>query len=107
MVAVGDKKLEVFHASAKKMRAKNQITRLMDALGNILEDEEGLVAVAMSYFRKIFESPNLEEIHEAIDNVSTAIIESINEGFTAPVTKGEVNLVLFVMHSEKAPGQIG
>lgn len=35
-------------------RARNMIMRLLDALGNSVEDEKGLVAVATSYFRQIF-----------------------------------------------------
>ena len=40
----------------------NKITQLLDTNGNIVEDEEGLIAIATSYFRLIFESSNPEDI---------------------------------------------
>ncbi|XP_013624943.1 PREDICTED: uncharacterized protein LOC106331160 [Brassica oleracea var. oleracea] len=70
-------------------------------------DEEGLVAIATSYFRQIFESSNPEDIEEVLSEVSTTITRSINDDRTAPVTEWEVKLALFTMHPEKAPGPDG
>lgn len=55
-----------------------------------MEDEEGLVAIATSYFRQIFASSNPNDIEEAFSEVSTPITESINVELTAPVTEWEV-----------------
>ena len=74
---------------------------------NVVEDEEGLVAIATSYFRQIFESSNPEEIEEALSEVSTTITGSINNDLVAPVTEWEVKLALFAMHPEKAPNPDG
>ena len=74
---------------------------------NVVEDEEGLVAIATSYFRQIFESSNPEEIEEALSEVSTTITGSINNDLVAPVTEWEVKLALFAMHPEKAPDPDG
>ena len=87
----------------KQRRARNKITQLLDANGNVVEDEEGLVAIATSYFRQIFESSNPEDIADALSEVSTTITEPINNDLTAPVTEWEVKLALFAMHPEKAP----
>lgn len=54
----GDRNTKKFHALTKQRRARNKITQLLDADGNIVEDEEELVAIATSYFRQIFESSN-------------------------------------------------
>ena len=75
--------------------------------GNLVEDEEGLVAIATSYFRQIFESSNPEDIEEALAQVPTTITGAMNENLTAPVTEWEVKLALFAMHPEKAPGPDG
>ncbi|XP_048595626.1 uncharacterized protein LOC125577794 [Brassica napus] len=72
-----------------------------------VEDEEGLVAIATSYFRQIFESSNPEDIEEALAQVPTTITGAMNENLTAPVTEWEVKLALFAMHPEKAPGPDG
>ena len=53
-----DRNSKYFHALVKKRRAGNRITQLLDEIGNVVEDEEGLVAISTSYFRQIFESSN-------------------------------------------------
>ncbi|XP_048611432.1 uncharacterized protein LOC125585793 [Brassica napus] len=103
----GDRNTKFFHALTKQRRARNKITQLQDVNGNIVEDEEGLVAVATSYFRQIFESSNPEDIEEALAQVPTTITGAINENLTVPVTEWEVKLALFAMHPEKAPGPDG
>ena len=103
----GDRNTKFFHALTKQRRARNKITQLLDENGNIVEDEEGLVAIATSYFRQIFESSNPEEIEEALAQVPTTITGDMNANLTAPVSEWEVKLALFAMHPEKAPGPDG
>ena len=73
----------------------------------MVEDEEGLLAIATSYFRQIFESSNPEDIDIALTEVSTSITGALNEDLTRPVTEWEIKLALFAMHPEKAPGPDG
>lgn len=103
----GDINTKIFHALTKKRRARNKITQLLDANGNVVEDEERLVAITTSYFRQIFESSNPENIEEALSEVSTTITGSINDDFTGSVTKWKVKLALFAMHLKKATGLDG
>ncbi|XP_048623890.1 uncharacterized protein LOC125592615 [Brassica napus] len=72
-----------------------------------IEDEEGLVAIATSYFRQIFESSTPEDIEEALSEVPTTITGTMNDSLTAPVSEWEVKLALFAMHPDKAPGPDG
>ena len=74
----GDRNTKIFHALTKQRRTRNKITQLLDANGSLVEDEEGLVAIATSYFRQIFESSNPDDIEEALSEVSTTITDSIN-----------------------------
>lgn len=99
----GDKNTKFFHALTKQRRARNKITQLLDADGNLVEDEEGLVVIATSYFSQIFESSNPEDIEEALSEVPMTITGSMNDSLTAPVSKWEVKLALFAMHPDKAP----
>ncbi|XP_048605708.1 uncharacterized protein LOC106424118 [Brassica napus] len=103
----GDRNTKFFHALTKQRRARNKITQLLDENGNIVEDEEGLVAIATSYFRHIFESSNPEDIEEALAQVPSTITGAMNDNLIAPVTEWEVKLALFAMHPEKAPGPDG
>ena len=103
----GDKNTKIFHALTKQRRARNKITQLLDINGNLVEDEECLVAIATSYFRQIFESSIPEYIEEALSEVLTTITGSMNEILTAPVSEWEVKLALFAMHPDKAPGPDG
>ncbi|XP_013628140.1 PREDICTED: uncharacterized protein LOC106334401 [Brassica oleracea var. oleracea] len=88
-------------------RRQNNVNseKLVDELKE--KDEEGLVAIATSYFRQIFESSNPEDIAEALAEVSPTITGDVNDTLTAPVTEWEVKLALFAMHPEKAPGPDG
>ena len=101
----GDKNSKYLHVLVKQRRARNRITQLLDENGNVVEDEEGLVAIATSYFRQIFESSNPEDIDDALSEVSPTITGAINDDLTAPVTEWEV--ALFAMHPEKASGPDG
>ena len=83
----GDKNTKFFYALTKQRRARNKITQLLDANGNVVEDEEGLVAIATSYFRQIFESSNPKDIEEALSEVSTTIAGPMNDNLTVPVTE--------------------
>ena len=52
MVKGRRQKLKIlFHALVKQRRACNRITQPIDENGNVVEDEEGLVAIATNYFR--------------------------------------------------------
>ena len=44
----GDRNLKYFHALVKQRRARNRITQLLYENGNVVEDEEELVAIATS-----------------------------------------------------------
>ena len=90
-----------FHALTKQIKARNRITQLLDATKNIVEDEEGLLAISTSYFRQIFESSNRKDIEEVQSEVSTTITAIINDDRTALVTEWEVKLALFTMHPKK------
>ena len=79
----GDRNSKFFHALVKQRRARNRITQLLDENGNVVEDEEGLVAIATSYFRQIFESSNPEDIADALTEVSTTITGDVNDKLTA------------------------
>ena len=103
----GDRNTKFFHALTKQRRARSKITQFLDANGNTVEDEEGLVAMASSYFRQIFESSNPEDIEEALAQVPATITGAINDNLTAPVSEWEIKLALFAMHPEKAKDQMG
>lgn len=103
----GDMNSKFFHNLTKQRRARNKITRLINSSGDMVEDEEGMVAIATSYFRSLFETSTPAEIDEALGNISSTITDDTNQALTAPVTEWEIKLTLFAMHPEKAPGPDG
>ena len=103
----GDLNTRFFHAITKQRRARNKITSLLDSVGNLVEEEDKLVAIATSYFRDLFQSSNPQLIDEALENVSTTISDRLNADLTVPVSKWEVKLAFFAMHPEKASGLDG
>src|SRR5690606_3093863 len=103
----GDRNTKYYHALTKQRRARNRITKLQDENGIMVEDDDGMVAIATQYFRQIFESSNPKEIQDALTHIQTTITDAINYDLTAPVTEWEVKLAMFAMHPEKAPGPNG
>ena len=81
-----------FHAISKQRRARNKFTGLLDSAGNLVEDEEKLVAIATEYFRELFTTSNPKLMEEALGNVTTTISDQINAGLTAHVSEWEVKL---------------
>lgn len=67
----------------------------------------GTGAIITSYFRRLIESYNPEEIDEELADITTTIKDSIDNELKAPVTKCEVQLAMFVMHHENALGLDG
>ena len=96
-----------FHAITKQRRVRNKITGLLDSAGNLVEDEEKLVAIATSDFRDLFATSNPELVEDALANVTTTISDQLNADLTSPVSEWEVKLALFAMHPEKTPGPDG
>src|SRR5690606_7847541 len=88
----GDRNTKYFHALTKQRRAKNKITQLIDENGAVIEDEEGLVDIATSYFMQIFESSIPEDIADALSEVTTSVTSKINHELTAVVCEWEVKL---------------
>ena len=74
---------------------------------DVVDYEEGLVAIATSYIRQILESSNPEDIEEALAQVPTSITGAMNDNLTAPVSEWEFKLALFAMYPEKASGPNG
>ena len=103
----GDMNSKFFRNLTKQRRARNRITRLIDNAGNMVEHEEGMVAIDTNYFRSLFETLTPTEIDEALGNISSTITNEINQQIIAPVTEWEVKLALFAMHPEKASGPDG
>lgn len=55
-VKLGDKNTRFFHASVKGSRARNEVDKLMDILGNLQSSEASKGEVAVQYFSNLFTS---------------------------------------------------
>lgn len=84
----------------KQRQARDTITRLIDDLDNIVETEEGPIAIVTSYFKNIFESPNPKKIDEALTNIISAITYTLEKDLTFLDIEGKVKPVLFATHPE-------
>ena len=70
-LGLGNRNMKYFHFKASKRKRKNTITRLMDEDGNWWDSNEGIVAVAVSYFENLYITSCLSRILDVIDTIPT------------------------------------
>ena len=67
-----------FHSKATQSKKKNTITRLWDESGNWCESSDGIAAVAISYFEKLYTSSHPSRISEVTVTISARVTDEMN-----------------------------
>ncbi|XP_074288026.1 uncharacterized protein LOC141613185 [Silene latifolia] len=102
----GDRNTKFFHTRAGERKQKNFIARLVDDDGNAKTDEEGIGAVAIDYFQRLFTSSNPSNF-EVLDGIGQRVMPEMNACLMKDYTEEEVTEALNQMHPLKAPGPDG
>lgn len=103
----GDRNTKFFHAKTKQRRARNRITKLLDSMGNWVESEEGIEALASEYFANLFTASVPQDREEAFRFTTAKVSQEMNEMLIREPTDVEIRKAMFAIHPEKAPGPDG
>lgn len=103
----GDRNTKFFHAKTKQRRARNRITKLLDSMGNWVESEEGIEALASEYFANLFTASVPQDREEAFRFTTAKVSQEMNEMLIREPTDEEIRKAMFAIHPEKAPGPDG
>ncbi|XP_030923348.1 uncharacterized protein LOC115950262 [Quercus lobata] len=76
----------------------------MDENGNWHDSIDGIVEVAMSYFKNLYSTSYPTRISEVLDTIPTRVTEDMNQLLIQEFTREEVEVALKQMHPTKAPG---
>ena len=79
------------------------ITGLWDENGNWCVTNESIVAVAISYFEKLYTTSHASRILEVTDTIPTRVIDEMNQSLIQTITRSEVEAALKQMHATNAP----
>ncbi|XP_021763810.1 uncharacterized protein LOC110728475 [Chenopodium quinoa] len=103
----GDKNTSYFHHKASARKAKNMIVGLEDSNGQWIQDEKGISEVVTNYFSQLFTTEGVVDFDEALMGITHGITETMNDELCMVPTANEVEIALFDMHPNKAPGTDG
>ncbi|XP_074378563.1 uncharacterized protein LOC141720107 [Apium graveolens] len=102
----GDRNSKYFHASSRKRRKLNLISKLQNKEGQIVDWDHGLQDTMTEYFDNLFQSSNTDW-EDVLNCMSQRISASQNEELLRPVDDKEVKAALYNMHPDKSPGPDG
>lgn len=106
-LTLSDRNTGFFHVSTKSRRARNRLTAIEDAEGNLVYEDHQITAVISDYFQNIFNSSSPSATEVVNRAITPCISTSTNETLTAIPSISEVKAALFGIHPDKASGPDG
>jgi hypothetical protein len=103
----GDKNTRFFQNRASHRRRKNTIRYLRGVDGQRITTDEGMRALARSFYENLYSSKGANNVNAILDNVETLVSDDMNSKLVAQVTDEEVERALFQMGPTKALGPDG
>ncbi|KAA0062888.1 non-LTR retroelement reverse transcriptase-like protein [Cucumis melo var. makuwa] len=107
---LGDQNTAFFHRPVRSRMSRNSLLSLVDADGSRVSSHDGVVQLAVNYFRNSLGSQEIgyRELFPVIDDiVQFRWSEECCQALQIPISREEVRRVLFSMDSGKAPGPDG
>lgn len=98
----GDSNTIMFHRMATQRKKRNRLLHLKDDNGVLVDDEQGMGGVAVSYFSDLFAAES--GFMELVLNVVKPIVDDAgNSILLAPFSLEEFRIATFQMHPDKSP----
>ncbi|XP_026458773.1 uncharacterized protein LOC113359335 [Papaver somniferum] len=98
---------EYFHARMKIRQARNTISELEDANGNIISDQSQIADTLVKHFQQKFEAQDVDVSEELLNAIPSIITYEDQEMLDSiPITE-EIKKIVFEMNSDSAPGPDG
>ncbi|MCH82709.1 endonuclease/exonuclease/phosphatase family protein [Trifolium medium] len=102
----GDTNSRFFHATASAKKRRNEINKLQNEAGEVVQQQHEMCDIAKTYFEKLFSSSHRNSNMD-LRYIEPCITEAQNDQLLSPFQVREIKEALFSMHSDKAPGPDG
>jgi hypothetical protein len=102
----GDANTKFFHAVASTRKKKNNITKLSNDEGDMIQEQSGMCQIAKTYFATLFQQASNDD-DEVVNLMAGRVTADDNDDLTKEFTVEEFKAAVFSMHSDKAPGPDG
>ncbi|XP_026454411.1 uncharacterized protein LOC113355700 [Papaver somniferum] len=96
-----------FHARMKIRQARNTISELEDANGNIISDQSQIADTLVKHFQQKFEAQDVDVSEELLDVIPSVITDEDQEMLDSIPTTEEIKKIVFEMDSDSAPSPDG
>ena len=91
----GDWNTEFFHAQSTARRARNKISALVDASGQVCESKEAIHVEVQNFYTNLYTAQEELVIDEVLHHVPAKVTEQMNERLSRPFRAEEVKVALF------------
>ncbi|XP_026450568.1 uncharacterized protein LOC113350649 [Papaver somniferum] len=96
-----------FHTSLKIRQARNCISELEDANGDIITDQKKIAETLIHHFEKKIEYKEIEKVDSLLEATLSVITEEDQQMLDAIPNEEEINNTLFNMDPDSSPGLNG
>ena len=103
----GDKNSKYFHNWASQQFRRNKISELCNADGVLVSGDEGVSAMVVEYYTKLYTSSDPVETEEVVQFIKPMVTEEMNRDLIGEVSRDEVEMAVKQMAPLKAPGPDG
>ncbi|KAJ7009374.1 hypothetical protein NC653_000138 [Populus alba x Populus x berolinensis] len=105
---LGDRNTKFFHKSLLHRQVRNKIHHLTDNAGNIIQDQQKMSQMAVSFFEQLLAPTPQPPLQDDITLLyPKPISDASKTAMLLPLTNDEIKVALFSIPDNKAPGPDG